>query len=246
MAFSELLREIGLTEGEIKVYVALSKKRSKASELVKETGIYRANIYEILDRLIEKGLVSNFIENNVKLFEITDPNSIHKYIDTKKSEIEHQEKIADKIIPLISSLKPKEDVSINVYRCKKWLIFVHEDMLKLTPKGGFIQIFGAEMRSPDHLGKYYKIHHKKRIVKKILHKLIASEVMRNFFESRKNTLTDARYIPKKYVSGVNTYIYQNKVALVIWEKELCIVIENEDIVESYKNYFEILWKQAKP
>lgn len=242
---TELLAKLGLTDGEIKIYSFLLSKRAKVTEIVSATGLYRANVYEILDRLIEKGLVSSFSENNVKVFEATDAGSISEFVESKKREIDDQQKTTAELIPMLKAIRPQEEVRINVYRGRRGLILVHEDMLAATQKGGEIMIFGAEMRSPQHLGKYYDAHHRKRIAKKISHKLIASESMRNFFETHANTLTNARYIPKKYISGVNTYIYGKKVALVIWEKEICTVIENEDIVQSYTNYFDFMWQFAK-
>ena len=55
----ELLKEVGLTEGEIKVYLALFKiGASSTGPIVKEAKIHSSKVYPILDRLIEKGLVS--------------------------------------------------------------------------------------------------------------------------------------------------------------------------------------------
>ncbi len=44
-----------------------------------------------------------------------------------------------------------------------------------------------------------------------------------------------------------TYIYGNKVAVVIWLKErsLAIMIEDDIIAKSFKEFFEILWRTAK-
>ena len=63
----ELLKEIGLTPGEIKVYTALLENDlSRTGKISKLSGVHTSKVYPILDRLIEKGLVSYIIENNVK------------------------------------------------------------------------------------------------------------------------------------------------------------------------------------
>ena len=69
MELSEL-RKIGLTEGEIRVYEALlNLGECTKTSLVKEAGIAPSNIYDITNRLIEKGIVSKVIKNGVeKLF----------------------------------------------------------------------------------------------------------------------------------------------------------------------------------
>ena len=53
------LREAGLTEGEIKVYLALLELGSSTTgPIVDKSGISRSIIYQILEKLMEKGLVS--------------------------------------------------------------------------------------------------------------------------------------------------------------------------------------------
>ena len=50
----EILRKIGLSEGEIKVYNALlDLGTSSLNQIHEKTGIERRNIYDILNKLIE-------------------------------------------------------------------------------------------------------------------------------------------------------------------------------------------------
>ena len=66
-------------------------------------------------------------------------------------------------------------------------------------------------------------------------------------EVKKLRLTQIRYVPEEFTSHVSTYIYENKVALVMWvETPLAMVIEHAKVSESYRNYFEYLWSVAKP
>ena len=58
-------------------------------------------------------------------------------------------------------------------------------------------------------------------------------------------LTDIKYVPEEFNSSVSTYIFDNKVAMIMWvENPLAILIEHKAVYESYKNYFEYLWKQT--
>ena len=68
MEFLEL-EKIGFTKSEIAVYTALLKIGQKTTgEILKEAKISSGKIYEILDKLIKKGLVSYIIKNNTKYF----------------------------------------------------------------------------------------------------------------------------------------------------------------------------------
>ena len=65
------LLKIGLTEGESKVYLALTELGSSTvGPIVKKSGVAYSNIYDILHRLIEKGIVSFIIKNKTRYFQI--------------------------------------------------------------------------------------------------------------------------------------------------------------------------------
>jgi len=52
----QILKEIGLTETEIKVYTTLlSLGATSAGKIVEATGVYRKNLYDALNKLIDKG-----------------------------------------------------------------------------------------------------------------------------------------------------------------------------------------------
>ena len=55
----KLLQEIGLTNSEINVYITLLKSGSiKVGDLMKQLNLHRSRVYEAINRLTEKGLVS--------------------------------------------------------------------------------------------------------------------------------------------------------------------------------------------
>ena len=59
-------------------------------------------------------------------------------------------------------------------------------------------------------------------------------------------LTTIKYVASEFNSSVSTYIFDGKVALIMWvENPMGIIIEHKSVYESYKNYFELLWKVAK-
>ena len=71
---TEILEEIGLTKSEIKVYLALLKLGSSTKKsIVKESGITHSKLYEITDKLINKGLVSYVRKNKVLHFSAAPP-----------------------------------------------------------------------------------------------------------------------------------------------------------------------------
>ena len=63
---------------------------------------------------------------------------------------------------------------------------------------------------------------------------------------KKIPYAEIRFLPKNYATPAATNIYGNKVAIINWtENPLAILINNKEIADSYRKYFEILWKSAK-
>jgi hypothetical protein len=59
-------------------------------------------------------------------------------------------------------------------------------------------------------------------------------------------MTKIRYVPKEFTSSTSTYIFDGKVAIVIWEEPFfAILLEHRTVYESYRNHFEYLWRTAK-
>ena len=81
------LEELGLTNGEIKVYLALVKLGETTSgPIVDESGISVSKVYYVLDRLAKKGLVSHVVKNNVKHFSAATPDRLLDYLKEKEEK----------------------------------------------------------------------------------------------------------------------------------------------------------------
>lgn len=81
----KVLTESGFSRGEAKTYIALlDLKEANASEISKKSQIHRVNIYDILKKLEEKGLVSEIIINSKKIYRPSNPYHLVEVINQKK------------------------------------------------------------------------------------------------------------------------------------------------------------------
>ena len=81
------LREIGLTESEVKVYTKLMQlKKATIAQLSRSLKMHRPNIYDNLKRLIKKGLIFN---NNGDYY-IEGYEKISDYIEVMKSNLDEK------------------------------------------------------------------------------------------------------------------------------------------------------------
>src|SRR3989344_3532557 len=83
------LKTIGLTEGEIKLYNALLELgESTRTELSKKSGISPSKIYDVANRLLEKGIISSIKKNNIIHFIAADPERLKNFLQQKELELQ--------------------------------------------------------------------------------------------------------------------------------------------------------------
>lgn len=237
-----MLEEFGLTETEEKVYLSLIKLgESPASEVIKKTQLHRTTIYDVLERLIEKGLVSFIIKNKIKYYLTASPSKFEDLALEEKNKAERKIQSAKKIMNEISTFKKedKEKLIVQLFVGDKGLKTVMDDIIQ---EGKDYFILGSEGRLSNTLPNYAEQWAEKRRKKKIKAKIIYVERT----NAPKWVLNEIRYIPKEYTSPVSTTIYGKKVLIFLDESPVSmILIESEKVAKAYKNYFDLLWKIAK-
>lgn len=231
---SEILEQVGLTKNESNVYKALLELGpSHAGNISRKTGLHRRTIYDTVEMLIKKGLVGYIVENNKKLFQASNPNRFLEILNEKENSILEE---IPKMMEFYSKTKEKEET--NFYKGKEGLKNIFQDQLENNKE---ILILGASNSAFEILPFYFKWYDKDRITKKIKVKIISSEKLQ-----KKIPISEIKYLPQKYANPLAINIYKDKVALILWIKSpLAILIKNKEISDSYRKYFELLWRVAR-
>ena len=84
--------ELGLTERETKVYITLlSKKSFTSSELQKSANIPRTKIYEVLLKMVERGICIERRIGKTKYYEAVEPKkALHKVLEDYKTNFQYE------------------------------------------------------------------------------------------------------------------------------------------------------------
>lgn len=244
---TKILEEIGLTDSEIKVYLALLELgSSKKGPIVKKAGITSSKIYEVIDKLIERGLASYVIKDKVKYFNAAPPSRIKDYLREKEIKLKEQETEIDKLLPSLE-LKQKlteKKIDAEVYRGWRGMQTVYNDLLEsLKPKEEYF-IFGAS-RGMDtkKVKSFYTRFNEKVTKKKLRANVIFNENARGNIPNVEKS-GDVKYLDQ--TTPAEILVYDNKTAIVLLEKEpLIILIRGESIAKSFKAYFDVMWMVAK-
>ena len=77
----KILEDTDFTEGESKVYISLLELgESKVGPLIKSSNISRSKVYDILERLIGKNVVSKIEKNGILVYQSLPPQSLFNII----------------------------------------------------------------------------------------------------------------------------------------------------------------------
>ncbi len=235
---TEILEGFGLSSTEARVYLALLELGPVTANRISErSGVHRRTVYDALETLTEKGLVSFVIEANKKYYHDESPE---RFLEILRG----REKDFQSILPeLLAKRKlSKEPQEVTVYRGKKGLKNVHELMLKSK---NVIYTFGSSGKFKENLGNVYyaqwtkKFVHNKRRMKIILSKALKGK--EDYPEG-----IETRYVSEEFVLPSSTSIWGNVVFIQIFsEQPIGILLRSREAAESYMRYFRLLWKIAK-
>jgi len=243
------LSYLGLNTKEIYVYDALIQLGpTTTGQIIKKTGIPSSKIYQILDSLTTKGFISYTISANKKHFMAADPEILlktynDKIKDMQKAEIEVKEAIKELSKIRYSGKKPYE---INVFEGAKGIKTSQESILNNLNKGEIIHIVGSPPLMNSSLTGYFKDYNNRRAKKGIIQKVIKNYTGRKtlFLEKFKNT--QVKYMPKGLDLPTLFQISRDQVCIVIYEPfPIMFAIKNKKIAESFRSYFNLIWKIAK-
>ena len=236
--------KLGFSSGEGRVYEAIMNSDSATLQHVHEqTGIERRNVYDIINKLISKGLVSYFMENGHKVYRLTSPKNILSYLDDEEKSIGEKRAILSAELPKLMKLheaaKPQFDV--RIYRGKEGIKSLFNEMLDSTD----IHFIGGNWGVVKYVGReWWDRWMEKRITKRVrMHDIITASANLIAEYPPPEKYYEFRVLPPEMGSPNVIAIFGDRVVNIFWGENLfAFQIENAEIAENYLNYFNYLWK----
>jgi len=233
---NELIK-LGFSKNEAKIYLELLKNSDiTAGQISKETNINRRTTYDSLKRLIEKGFVGYNISSNRKMFFAMNPKVI-------TDNLKEMETLASNIIPKLKTILPIEENKVIVYKGRKGV----KNILNLVLESKQYVSYGTTDQFPRFMKHDYQYFQNMKKKLNIKTRTILSQKLKGDKILKTAHKTQFRFLSEKLTAPTSTFIFNDKVAIFIWEEPLFgILIESKKIYNSYKEYFEELWKISKP
>jgi len=243
---TKILEQAGFTQGEIRVYLSLLELGETTTGLIiKKSHITGSKVYEILEKLIEKGLVSYVIKEKTKYFQASSPRRLLDYINKKEQELLGEKKEIKNLIPELESLqKSKQEIqSSQMFEGYEGIKTVFNLILETLKSGEEYYAFslGDELKDKNVM-LFLENYHQKRVKKKIKVKIIANLNEKQLFKQ----LSKLKGIQIKYHKDpvpLGVFIFKDHIATFAFqEKPTCFLIKSQQIADSYKEFFKGLWE----
>ncbi|MFQ5531865.1 MAG: TrmB family transcriptional regulator [Candidatus Nanoarchaeia archaeon] len=235
------LKEYGLTDKEIGVFLELLPLGTvNLQEIARRVEYPRTTVYNTLNYLVSKGLVSKIVKKGVTYFTATDPEKLIDKLDEKKRLIEE-------ILPKLKEFQSdqKQSSNVQIYEGFKGIFTILSDVFKIKQQTYY---FGGYKKSLDILKHLPDQARLIRLNKNIPAKVIIDPTDEALFHTKKyKKLTELRFLSSLENFPAMIFIYGNKVAMFTVRGDLVgVIIENKEFSEAMKLIFELYWKQGKP
>ena len=238
----EELKNAGLSENEAKVYLAaLELGETSVYRLAKKSGVKRTTTYLAVENLKEKGLMSEYMRDNVTVCYAENPKKLTEHLEEKKNALE---KIMPELLAFTNLIdkKPK----IRYFEGKEAYKEVFSDVLKY-PDSQMLGTFNEKFWDWENYFTEYFIP--KRKEKKILARILFqdSPEMRTIAQEGTEHFFQTKLVPSEnFKVEIEMVVYgKNKVGFVSYDEEMVIIIESQKIHDTQKGFFEVIWDSVK-
>lgn len=232
---TKILENAGLSYGEVEVYLCLLKHGSLVvTKIASLTGLHRTNIYDTLEKLREKGLVASLVRENRQYFSASDPTRLVDFVKEREQELLGA-------LPELLALRKisRSQSCVELYQGKAGLKAALHDITKVKKDYVVFEEKGSIQRVLPHFYPQFNVQmNKAKIRVRVLTQdssLIASR-----------SLMQIRTLPHFVAFPAATAVYGNNIAIFVWDEPYhAILIRSKQVAESYRQFFEALWKNAK-
>jgi sugar-specific transcriptional regulator TrmB len=240
----EILQRIGLTKTESHLYEALLRLgESPMKDLIRSTSMHPQIVYRSIEGLVKKGLVTVTHRDSKKYAKAESPEKLRAMEEDKLADLR------EALPGLMKIQQLSKDAIIRVARGKDAVHSLRKRAMNELKKNDTFYVIGASgQRFYDIMGENNDSIEKKRISKGIKKKLIAFKNQREWLD--KNDIwrkyAQFKYLNESYSVPSSTNIFNETVTILIWLYEpIVITIESPEVAQSYRHYFDSLWRTAK-
>lgn len=245
----EQLQKLGLTPKESVIYLACLElgEASPVSTIAKRAQINRTTAYDILESLVNRGLVISSRAKRHQYYRAQDPEKLVTHLQEESQKYARLAEEAKEALPeLKSHYRALTDrPRVYFYEGDEGLIRVYEETLTSTEE---ILAYASDQANQDAIPWYFPEYYKRRAAKKIPIRAIFPDTPKDRERHARDDqeLRTSRIVPKHVMDfSPEINFFDNKIMIADWKEKLGIIIESEEIAKAFKQSFELAWEAAE-
>lgn len=247
----KFLEEIGLSDKEAKVYLALiGVDDDSVLGLARKTSINRTTIYPVLQSLISRGLVSETQKGVKTHYRAEPPERLESVLERRKVEIDEQVKRLGDIVPrLRSQMRGDSRPVVKYYEGKQGVLSVLDDFIGDDATDGetIYMIYNRDLLEKRFSSEDRARYQKRRIAAGL--KTVA--IYSASHDLPEHPLSVRRRLPPDVDIKAEIAVFRNRVRIItLGERVSSLLIEHPDIADTVKtiieDYFAWLPAPKKP
>lgn len=237
-----ILEEIGMTNAQIKVYIALLKRgTTTAGPLLDETALQNSTLHKTLNKLVKDGIASFIVKGKIRYYRAVDPNTILKIMKVRQSKFLE-------LLPVLKSLQiPTERHDVEIYDGIKGLENMLYELIKGAKKGDEFLFFAFYTKNKEDLNKVFKFYvdfDKERerigiVVKGVVPSYLKEEFLRSGRKDKNVKFLD-------FPIPLNMSVFKDRVIFTPWQdKEISFLVYSRQLADSFREYFYSIYNSGK-
>ncbi|NOJ31567.1 MAG: hypothetical protein DA329_05450 [Candidatus Nitrosocosmicus sp.] len=244
--YVDQLIDVGLTPGEAKVYLAMIHiGPSRVGKIVEISGVSQSKIYNVLDRLILKGLASYNLQDNIKYFQSLEPSRLHEYIQRKEDEVRRQKEALTQIISDLSkNVNAAKRSTSEIFIGERSLRSAYMTLLSDSKRGDILRYFYPYPNAHENASPFYSRFYKYQKSKGLVERGIVNSDFKNS-QHFKEIPKDVKLRHVNFPLPGTIDIFADKLLIIDWKTITGILITSSEIAGIFVDYFDSIWKIAQ-
>lgn len=244
------LRNLGLSENEARVYLAmLELGPATMLQISTKAEINRPTAYVQIERLKKLGLASTQTKGKKQFFIAEDPHQLLSVIEEERKAAEQKKEELAKFLPELEALFRLSDSKpqVRFFEGREGLLRMQEEFLSVQSKEIF-SISPIDDITDAFPNRATASYTNKRVAMRIPVKLIYTSKKGNFLkEEDPDILSTRRFLPAEmFPISVDITIFNERVAISAFRGRISgTIIHHPEIAKSFKAIFDVLWKTAE-
>lgn len=240
-----ILQDLGLTLNEAKIYQTLIEEGGLSAGMLSIKGkIHRRNVYDTLDRLIEKRLVFQILDKGENIYQAVEPAKLLELVKEKEDKLK-------KILPalqkqFITKPAPQE---VYIYRGLEGFKNYLRDVLRV--KQGVYSMGAKGIWFDPRLKTFFKnFLTQARGLGINYHHIFDAQVKNQLPQIVKIFNPPYKFLPAKYATQATYDVFGDHVVTFsglgigeIIEDVVIYVLVDQTLADSYRQWFNFIWDQ---